>query len=55
MFGTKFLNDEHDCDVASMNSLNIDMSVLHHVFLLLFMLFYCIIMFFGVILIPFPS
>ena len=23
MFGTKYLNDEHDCDVVSMNSLNI--------------------------------
>ena len=23
MFGTKFLNDEHDCNVVSMNSLNI--------------------------------
>ena len=23
MFGTKYLNDEHDCNVASMNSLNI--------------------------------
>ena len=23
MFGTKSLNDEHDCNVASMNSLNI--------------------------------
>ena len=22
MFGTKFLNDEHDCNVVSMNSLN---------------------------------
>ena len=24
MFGTKYLNDEHDCNVVSMNSLNID-------------------------------
>ena len=23
MFGTKYLNDEHDCNVVSMNSLNI--------------------------------
>ena len=23
MFGTKYLNDEHDCNVISMNSLNI--------------------------------
>ena len=23
MFGTKYLNDEHDCDVVSINSLNI--------------------------------
>ena len=23
MFGTKYLNDEHDCNVLSMNSLNI--------------------------------
>ena len=23
MFGTKYLNDEHDCNVFSMNSLNI--------------------------------
>jgi len=23
MFGIKYLNDEHDCNVASMNSLNI--------------------------------
>ena len=23
MFGTKFLNDEHDCNIVSMNSLNI--------------------------------
>src|SRR5215216_299749 len=23
MFGTKYLNDDHDCNVASMNSLNI--------------------------------
>ena len=23
MFGTKYLNDEHDCNIASMNSLNI--------------------------------
>ena len=23
MFGTKFLNDEHDCNVVSLNSLNI--------------------------------
>ena len=22
MFGTKYLNDEHDCNVVSMNSLN---------------------------------
>ena len=32
-----------------------DMSTLHHVFLLLFMLFYCIIKLFGVILMPFLS
>ena len=24
MFGTKYLNDEHDCNVVSMNSLNIN-------------------------------
>ena len=23
MFGTKYLNDEHDCNIISMNSLNI--------------------------------
>ena len=33
----------------------VDTSILHHVFLLLFMLFYCIIMLFGVILMPFLS
>ena len=34
----------------------VDTSILHHVFLLLFMLFYCtIIMLFGVILMHFPS
>ena len=32
-----------------------DTSILHHVFLLLFMLFNCIIMLFGVILMPFFS
>ena len=26
MFGTKYLNDEHDCNVVSMNSLNIQNS-----------------------------
>ena len=26
MFGTKYLNDEHDCNVVSMNSLNIHSS-----------------------------
>ena len=33
----------------------VDTSILHHVFLLLFMLFYCIVMIFGVILMPFLS
>ena len=26
MLGTEYLNDEHDCNVVSMNSLNIDTS-----------------------------
>ena len=33
----------------------VDMSILHHVFLLLFMMFLCIIMLFGVILMPFSQ
>ena len=33
----------------------VDKSVLHYVFLLLFMMFLCIIMLFGVILMPFLS
>ena len=33
----------------------VDMSILHHVFLLLFMMFLSIIMLFGVILMPFFS
>ena len=33
----------------------VDTSILHHVYLLLFMFFYCILMLFGVILMPFLS
>ena len=31
MFGTKYLNDEHDCNVVSINSLNIHDSVALHI------------------------
>ena len=40
---------------AAARSKTTDTYILHHVFLLLFMMFLCIIMLFGVILMPFLS
>ena len=46
---------DYELEIAAFTLNRADTSILHHVFLLLFIMFLCIIMLFGVILMPFLS
>ena len=55
MLGTKYVNDEHDCNVVSMNSLNTDTSILHHAFISIFIALWAVITHYVTILMPILS